>query len=120
VFVLVAGLGSGCLTESNFNEKLARDFCQKMQECTEEQFDAQYSSIGECVDDSTTDEDPATTCMKAAGCTFDRAGARDCRQAVQESECGEEGIDWANSCTDIYECTAEQQAEFVECISDAE
>lgn len=110
-------LSTGCLSEGNFNEKLAKDFCQKQQECFPDEFDQQYDSVGDCVDEGTAQEDPATECAKAAGCAFDKAGANACRDAVQSSSCDGEDLDFVTACANIYECTDEQQTAFVACIS---
>lgn len=112
-------LSTGCLTEGNFNQKLSKDVCQKFKECQRSDFDSEYSSVGDCVDSS--DGDPATECLEAAGCEFRKDEARDCRQAVSGSSCEEfSELEWVDNCVDIYECNSEQQAEFVECISEVE
>lgn len=116
---LALSLAAGCLTEGNFNTRLARDLCQRSEECNQAEFEAQFDSIGDCVDQASEQDDPATQCLESAGCDFDRAGARECRQAVRGGSCEDfAAAEWANDCDDIYDCTAEQEAEFVECITD--
>ena len=118
VLALGIAFGAGCLTEGNFDQKLARAGCERTEECAQAEFEAQFDSVGECVDELSEQENPATECLESAGCDFDRAGARDCLQAVRSGTCEDyaEG-EWVNDCDDIYDCTAEQEAEFVECIS---
>lgn len=116
--IAVIGLFAGCLTEGNYNEKLTRDLCKKAKECNQSEFEAQYSSVGDCVDDAAF-EDPATECLKGAGCEFQRSEARNCRQAIRSNSCEDfANVEWVNDCDQVYDCTSEQQAEFVECISD--
>jgi len=118
-------LTAGCITEGNFNKKVAGTFCKKFKECEAEQFDAEYSSVGDCRDknaDQFSDSDSDySECLKEAGCKFSSKQASECKSAISDATCGDlsGGGNWISECAEIYDCTDVSSSEVAGCfISD--
>ena len=118
--VIVGALvvSAGCVTKNNADVKIARAACDRFEECALGEFEEEYSSVADCVDDFTDPDERGVTvdCLDQAGCEFRADYARDCRSSIASVSC-EEFVDGdvSSRCDDIWDCTNEQALEALEC-----
>jgi hypothetical protein len=104
MLVLVALL-AGCVTEKNSLHYLGSDLCGREEECAKGQFDSNYDSHAECVDDYEDANDDWQQCLIDAGCEFDPKELAECRDTIRTSSCEDfTQADWIDDCTHIYDC----------------
>lgn len=104
-FVLLAltgGIVIGCYsTLSSFDKRVAKLGCINARECYAADFEAEYDSLGECVDDLKAQLD-----VTFNGCTYDPARGRSCIHAMYKlrKECDLFGMDMLSECSGAVTC----------------
>ena len=105
-FVLLAltgGIVIGCYsTLSSFDKRVAKLGCINARECYAADFEAEYDSLDECVDDLKAQLD-----VTFNGCTYDPARGRSCIHAMYKlrKECDLFGMDMLSECSGAVTCT---------------
>jgi hypothetical protein len=102
-----AGMVSGCLglTENKFEKKVIKAQCEKYQDCSPTDFDAEFDSLKSCQDAVAAESDSDLDYYE--DCDFIRDEAKDCLKAIESLPCEAEEadyVDFNNSCFNVWVC----------------
>jgi hypothetical protein len=97
--LLVVG---GCLSPESYAQKQAKLSCQWTEECAKALFEANYSSMSDCIDTVSQQEEDQN-----ATCEFDREQGKECLAAVRRynGECvpnAAEVEEIGRECSNVY------------------
>lgn len=109
---------TACITEQNVDNKFARTWCDRYQECDRGDFEERYTSYGDCVDSNSDGEFVGIDfeCFTEAGCEFQPDRAAACRAAAAEATCSEfTNGEYLDDCQDIWICSDGQTFDQLRC-----
>lgn len=107
----------GCYTEDNYPDTVAKQGCKRYKECERADFDNDYTSLGDCTEETAHDLRDFQDCYIDAGCEYDAEQAKICSKALRTESCE----DWSegaanNDCDELYNCSDREYLDVVACL----
>ena len=102
VLAVALGCGGPVHDEAAFESEFAARWCDRQEECALGDFEREWSSMSDCVDDK---EDDLHIPRWDEGCDLDRDGAGACLDYLRTTDCaGFDHDDIDEACEDAYDC----------------